>query len=271
MKKKSSYSCLICFSEKVQPAVVMKSRRTDPLEQRNLLWSREWLSWFQSITGIFKLTFFFPAAFRAAVLLSMSKTCREKCFLASKLQTINCWKTTWQMATSKEKNPKDVNMSVSLQSCMGHVMSLKWPTMREENQSVLKLTTGPPTSLSAFWTLVAVRATTSSSSDSSESVVPPKWFLALCSSFRSFTSSSKDWLAAMYTWTGNSHTWVTWPDAAVTPTGLCIAACAHTHRQPHSHTQIDTHSLTHRDTRTLTHRHTLIYTHSLTHTHWSMF
>lgn len=61
------------------------------------------------------------------------------------------------------------------------------------------------TSLSALWTLAAVRATTSSSSESSESVVPPKRVLAFCSKRRSLDSSSKDWPAAMYTWAGRAQ------------------------------------------------------------------
>lgn len=85
-----------------------------------------------------------------------------------------------------------------------------------KNQSSLSVSSGGtdvsgPTSLSALWTLAAVSATTSSSSDSSESVVPPKRFLALCSRRCSLDSSSYDCPAAMYTWTGDRTNTPEWP------------------------------------------------------------
>lgn len=56
-----------------------------------------------------------------------------------------------------------------------------------------------PTSLSVLCTLAAVKATTSSSSESSESVLVPNGFLALCSRCLNFFSRSNDFPAAMYT------------------------------------------------------------------------
>lgn len=113
------------------------------------------------ISEMKSLTFFFGSTtFKAAILLSMSDTCREKGHFT------------------------DYDVIIVSSRCV---------------------CVTPPTSLSVLWTLAAVSAITSSSSDSSESVVPPKWFLALCSRRLSFDSNSKDWPAAMYTCTGKTH------------------------------------------------------------------
>jgi len=80
---------------------------------------------------------------------------------------------------------------------------------------------GGGTLLSALWTRAAVRVTTSSSSDSSESVAPPWRAVALRSSHFSLASSAWGWPAAMYTWrdTGPLRRAGTGTGAGTTETG----------------------------------------------------
>lgn len=78
----SSYSCLISFSEEIHQSVFTQSRREIyPLVYRFDFSSichdfNHMLEFWELEKNPKKLTFFFPAAFRAAILLSMSEICR---------------------------------------------------------------------------------------------------------------------------------------------------------------------------------------------------